>query len=114
MGSTGTGKSLVGMTFKYPNNQNHVVSLQFIRLISGDTSVHVGHGLQSVTSEIQVVRFVEPKSGRKIVIVDTPGLDDGREGVTDTDILKKITKFLPQQCVFLFFFPFRLVLMAIV
>ena len=107
MGSTGTGKSLVGITFKYPNNQNHVVSLQFIRLISGDTSVHVGHGLQSVTSEIQVVRFVEPKSGRNVVIVDTPGFDDSRAGVTDTDILKEITKFLLEQCVtyFRYFFP---------
>jgi len=53
----------------------------------------------SETSEIQVVRFVDPNSSRNIVIVDTPGFDDSRSEVTDTDILKKITAFLLDQCV---------------
>ena len=88
--------------------------MQFIKLISGDASVHVGDSLESETSEIQVVRFVEPKSGRKIVIVDTPGFDDSRAGVTDTDILKEITKFLLQQCVISATSPFVFVLMGII
>ena len=82
--------------------------MQFIKLISGDTSIHVGHGLDSETSEIQVVRFVDPKSRRRVVIVDTPGFDDSRRGVTDTDILKKITEFLLEQWVISVASPFVL------
>ena len=84
--------------------QAHVVRLQFIRLISGDTTIRVGDSPKSETSEIQVVRFFDPNSSRNIVIVDTPGFYDSRSEVTDTDILKNITAFLLDQCVY----PFRL------
>ncbi|KAK2466545.1 hypothetical protein APHAL10511_001407 [Amanita phalloides] len=76
MGSTGTGKS------------------SFIRLLSGDTSVHVGDSLESQTSDIQIVPFRDSETGRNVIIVDTPGFDDSRAGVTDTDILKAIASFL--------------------
>ena len=33
-------------------------------------------------------------AGRLVKFVDTPGFDDSREGVTDSDILEKITNFL--------------------
>jgi len=71
---------------------------QFIRLMSGDTSVKVGDSLESETSDIQVVRFVHP-NGRNIVIVDTPGFGDSRvgDGFSDTDILKKVAAFLLDQ-----------------
>jgi len=55
----------------------------------------------SETSDIQVVPFFDPTSGRNVVLVDTPGFDDSRPGVTDTDTLKRITAFLIKQCVFL-------------
>ena len=70
--------------------------LQFIQLVSGDSSVKIGHGLESETSKIQVVRFVDT-SGRNIVIVDTPGFGDSRPGVNDTKILEEITAFLLEQ-----------------
>ena len=54
----------------------------------------MGDELESETSEVQVVRFLDPATNRNIVVVDTPGFDDSREGVTDTDILKKITDFM--------------------
>ncbi|KAK2466551.1 hypothetical protein APHAL10511_001413 [Amanita phalloides] len=79
LGSTGTGKS------------------SFIRLLTGDTSVNVGNGLESETSHIQVVPFRDPESSRKVIIVDTPGFDDSREGVTDTDVLKRIAEFLLEE-----------------
>ena len=88
--------------------------MQFISLISGDTSIHVGHGLESETSEIQVVRFVDPKSRRRVVIVDTPGFDDSRRGVTDTDILKKIAKFLLEQWVISVTPPFIFFLLMVI
>lgn len=28
------------------------------------------------------------------MLIDTPGFDDSREGVTDTDLLEKIVRFL--------------------
>ncbi|KAJ3508731.1 hypothetical protein NLJ89_g5594 [Agrocybe chaxingu] len=76
MGSTGTGKS------------------SFIRLLTGNTDVKVGDSLESETSDIQIIRFCDGPSGRNITIVDTPGFDDSRAGVTDTDILRTITDFL--------------------
>ena len=71
--------------------------------MSGDTSVHVGDSLESETSKTQVVRFFDKTSGRNVVLVDTPGFDDSRAGVTDTDILKEITQYLLDQCVFLYY-----------
>ncbi|KIM43890.1 hypothetical protein M413DRAFT_370839 [Hebeloma cylindrosporum] len=76
MGVTGTGKS------------------SFIRLLTGDMSVKVGDDLESETSDVQVLEFVDPETRRKVTIVDTPGFDDSRSGVTDTDILGKITEYL--------------------
>ncbi|KIM43891.1 hypothetical protein M413DRAFT_370843 [Hebeloma cylindrosporum] len=76
MGSTGTGKS------------------SFVKLLTGDKGVKVGDTLESETSEVKVVRFLDPLSGRKITIVDTPGFDDSRADVSDTDTLRIITNFL--------------------
>lgn len=67
---------------------------QFIKLLSGNASVVTSDGLESETSEIRDIRFVDRATGRNVIIVDTPGFDDSRQGVTDTDILKKITQFL--------------------
>ncbi|KAJ7511404.1 lipoxygenase [Mycena galericulata] len=74
MGCTGTGKS------------------SFIRLITGASGIKIGHSLESETSEIRSVRFVD--RGRKVIIVDTPGFDDSRPDITDTDVLKQIADFL--------------------
>jgi hypothetical protein len=71
--------------------------LQFVKLITGDSSIKVNDGLESETADIQVFHFVDPTSGHKVRIVDTPGFDDSRKGVTDTDILKKIADFLLEE-----------------
>ncbi|KAF5372403.1 hypothetical protein D9757_011616 [Collybiopsis confluens] len=76
MGSTGSGKS------------------SFIKLLSGDDSVKTGDSLESETIDVRCIDFVDEESGRKVILVDTPGFDDSRDGVTDTDILKKVTDFL--------------------
>ncbi|KAF5344097.1 hypothetical protein D9758_008875 [Tetrapyrgos nigripes] len=79
MGSTGTGKS------------------SFINLLTGDNTVKIGNTLNSETSEIQLIRFIDPASRRKVVIVDTPGFDDSRSGVTNTNVLTTITEFLLEE-----------------
>ncbi|KAF8627094.1 hypothetical protein AX15_004545 [Amanita polypyramis BW_CC] len=76
MGATGSGKS------------------SFIKLLTDNADVHVGDGLDSETENIQIVPFLDATSGRNVVIVDTPGFDDSRPNISDTDILKKITDFL--------------------
>ncbi|KAG6370908.1 hypothetical protein JVT61DRAFT_10932 [Boletus reticuloceps] len=76
MGATGTGKST------------------FINLLTNDKRIHIGHAPESETSDIQTARYVDEKTGISVTLIDTPGFDDSREGVTDTDILEKIVRFL--------------------
>ncbi|KAF7369651.1 G domain-containing protein [Mycena venus] len=79
MGGTGTGKS------------------SFIKLVTGNSSVEVGESLESETFDVKDFQFADHTTGRKVRIVDTPGFDDSRSGVTDTDILKKIADYLLHQ-----------------
>ncbi|KAJ7780606.1 lipoxygenase [Mycena maculata] len=79
MGSTGTGKS------------------SFVKFITGNSSIVVGNGLESETIDVQTFRVRDPASGRKLTIVDTPGFDDSRAGITDTEVLKKIADFLVEE-----------------
>ena len=58
--------------------------------------IQVGHHLQSETSQVQSIHWTT-EDGIGINLVDTPGFDDSREGVTDADILKMIADFLTQQ-----------------
>jgi hypothetical protein len=74
--------------------------LQFTKLLSGNTSVKVGHSINSETEDVQVVRFLDHTSGHNVVLVDTPGFDDSRSNVSDTDTLKKITEFLLHEWVY--------------
>ncbi|KAG0705707.1 P-loop containing nucleoside triphosphate hydrolase protein, partial [Suillus ampliporus] len=72
MGATGSGKST------------------FINKASG-SSLPVGRGLESCTSEVRTSRpFVV--SGRLVTLIDTPGFDDTTR--SDTDILSMIAAYL--------------------
>ena len=71
--------------------------MQFIRLVSGDTSVGVGDSLESETVDVRVIHFRDPASHRKVSLVDTPGFDDSRQGITDTAVLKMIGAFLVKE-----------------
>ncbi|EMD41352.1 hypothetical protein CERSUDRAFT_39131, partial [Gelatoporia subvermispora B] len=79
MGSTGTGKST------------------FIRLVTRDERIKIGYSLESETADVKTASFFEA-DGRAVTLIDTPGFDDSRDGVTDTDILKKISSFLQVEC----------------
>lgn len=81
MGPTGTGKSSFVRNAVPP-------------ALSGN--VKVGHNLQSETSEVQPIGWVND-DGVNIKLVDTPGFDDSRDGVTDTDVLKMIAHFLEKE-----------------
>ncbi|KAK2466555.1 hypothetical protein APHAL10511_001417 [Amanita phalloides] len=76
MGATGTGKST------------------FIRLLTNDENIRIGHDLESMTFDVATSHYIDRGARLRVTLVDTPGFDDSREGVSDTDILGKIANFL--------------------
>ncbi|KJA22634.1 hypothetical protein HYPSUDRAFT_40697 [Hypholoma sublateritium FD-334 SS-4] len=76
MGPTGTGKSM------------------FINLLTKDDNIRVGHDLESQTIDVSTSLWHDDTSGLSVTLVDTPGFDDSRSDITDTDILQKIANFL--------------------
>jgi predicted GTPase len=91
MGMTGSGKSSVRI-FALVSIQECSLEKQFIRLITGDEGIKIGHGVASQTSEIGVHYWTAP-DGRRCALVDTPGFDDSN-GMTDTKVLDKIAGYL--------------------
>jgi len=53
--------------------------------------------LESQTFDITTSIYIDEEAQLAITLVDTPGFDDSREGVTDTDILGKIAAFLQDE-----------------
>ncbi|KAJ7587373.1 kinase-like domain-containing protein [Mycena floridula] len=77
MGPVGTGKS------------------SFINYAMGRTVAAVSHGMDSGTKKIQAFTCVHPDgSGRRIVLVDTPGFDDSEK--SDYEILVALSQWLVQ------------------
>ncbi|KAK1225068.1 hypothetical protein PQX77_012000 [Marasmius sp. AFHP31] len=77
MGATGSGKS------------------SFIKLVTGDDTVRIGHTMESETTEVKGHQFFYKDSGRNVILFDTPGFDDSRtDALSDTEVLKRISKFL--------------------
>ena len=87
------GKSTVSIPVLY-RMQVYIAYIQFINLLTNDERIHIGHDPESETSDIQTARYVDEETGRSAMLIDTPGFDDSREGITDTDILEKIAQFL--------------------
>ena len=93
MGMTGSGKSSVRI-FLLVSIHERSHYKQFIKLITGDEEVKIGHGDSSETSEISIHYWTAP-DGRLCALVDTPGFDDSN-GMTDTDVLDTIASFLQE------------------
>jgi len=71
-------------------------SQQFINLIASEQQ-KVGRGLQSCTRD---VRVIDAKiGGQRVVVIDTPGIDDTRVGVKETDVLTRIANHLGEMSV---------------
>ncbi|KAG9311528.1 hypothetical protein JVU11DRAFT_7731 [Chiua virens] len=66
----------------------------FIKLLTNDDKIRIGHNQQSETVDIQAAHYVDGTTGRPVVLLDTPGFDDSREGVTDSNILQQIVDWL--------------------
>ncbi|KAL4062294.1 P-loop containing nucleoside triphosphate hydrolase protein [Scleroderma yunnanense] len=61
------------------------------------TEVKVGHSLRSETNKVQPVSWVN-KDGKRVKLVDTPGFNDSRAGMSDVEVLKMIANFLVDEC----------------
>ena len=70
--------------------------MQFINLLTNDHNIRIGHGLESQTFDVNTSFYFDKEAGLSVTLVDTPGFDDSRDGVTDTDILGKIADFLQE------------------
>ena len=70
---------------------------QFINLLTQDKKIRVGHSTESETNFVLTSRYFDPESGCSVTLVDTPGFDDSREGVSDVHILENITNFLQEE-----------------
>jgi len=71
--------------------------LTFKKFIEKATGIQgiVGHGLESNTKEISVVKFTLPEmEDSTICLVDTPGFDDCNR--PDYDIFKMLSKWIIQ------------------
>ncbi|KDQ53040.1 hypothetical protein JAAARDRAFT_197826 [Jaapia argillacea MUCL 33604] len=83
MGATGTGKS------------------SFIKSITQDEGIIIGHSLQSETDKITLSRtFDVSVEGGCLAFIDTPGFDDSRGAdgaMSDSDILRQIGTFLQKE-----------------
>ena len=97
MGPTGAGKSTVSPIVLLSGLRHRdTIDLQFICDSAPPelcADIKIGHGLESETRHIQPIPLVNA-DGTRVKLVDTPGFDDSREGMTDTEVLKMIAAFL--------------------
>ena len=69
---------------------------QFTNLIASKHQ-KVGKGLQSCTSDINVIEATV--DGKRVVVIDTPGIDDTHAGKKEADVLVDIANRLADMCV---------------
>ena len=72
-------------------------NFQFIYALTGDKNILIGHGHESQTDEVDISVYTDSINNYSVTLVDTPGFDDSREGVSDTDILQRIVDFLQSE-----------------
>jgi len=94
----GAGKTSVRRRINVPKTLlSHDYFLQFIKPLKDNAGIR--DDFKSETSDVQVIRFVDRPSGRKVSIVDTPGFDESHSAITNTDMLK-IADYLHKECVY--------------
>ena len=93
MGRTGAGKSTVSfLRFNSSQCRSLIPPPQFINKAVGLEENELGHGSESSTHQIRVVRCFDKKQNRQIVFIDTPGFDD--TNISDFDILQVVADWL--------------------
>jgi len=81
------------LSFSLPGTAALIILAEYAKFINtaSGSSLPVGRGLESCTSEVQISRpfFVD---GRVVILIDTPGFDDTTR--SETDILTMIAAYL--------------------
>lgn len=81
---------------EYDSNFFGVIYLHlFINLLTEDDNIRVGHDLDSQTTDVSTSVWLDETTGLSVTLIDTPGFDDSRSDITDTDIL--IATFLQER-----------------
>ena len=90
-------ESLLSVVSLYHQDFNRdTAKFQFIRDSAPPelcADITIGHGLEVETTHIQPISLVAA-DGTRVKLVDTPGFDDSREGVTEAGVLEMIAAFL--------------------
>ena len=100
MGAIGAGKCSVSLEFlntgdaDFANISLDFRSSAFSKVLIEKTSVPIGDSLESENADMEVIRFIDDVTDRKVTIVGALGFDDFRQGVIDSDILKMVANFL--------------------
>lgn len=87
------GKSTVSNS-DFDPTQAYALGTQFVHLLTRDDNIRIGHGLDSETSTVQTAQYIDQRTGRTVMLIDTPGFDDSRQGITDMDVLEMISRTL--------------------
>ncbi|KAG9311370.1 hypothetical protein JVU11DRAFT_8477 [Chiua virens] len=66
----------------------------FIHLLTRGDDVDISHCSKSEVSDVETAYYTDARTGRTVMLIETPGFDDSQEGITDTDILRRIIDFL--------------------
>lgn len=74
VGPTGAGKSYVRQ--RANTERRKLIPLQYIDLLTGQPGRRAGHSLSAATTQIEAVRVKHTTYGDRIVLVDTPGIND--------------------------------------
>jgi len=93
---SGVGKSTVrscGSRLPHGQLTSH---RQFTQLATGTEKNIVGHTFESCTKDLEVFSYKD-QTGRRVVVVDTPGFDDDVE--SEFEILQRIAKWLKKSYV---------------
>jgi len=77
------------VNYQIPKHKHHNYLSQFINLLIGDKNIHVCHNIASQMFDVNTSRHMV--ADRLVKFVDT---SSSSKGVTDSDILEKITNFL--------------------
>lgn len=96
MGPSGSGKSTVRTLCRRAITVQLLICIfeQFMQMATRQNVNTVGHELQSSKSAIRAAEVFHPMTNERLILVDTPGLDDTK---LDLELLKIMAAWLQKK-----------------